>query len=176
VGIVANFLDQFPSNRVATNVSDVLAVVIRATDAVIGKAGLPNFQRRPELFLRSEGETALNELNGTLQCHRRRDKNMEVLGHENKFVQKISSPTIGMQRLEKEVSPTLISKQSPPLPGLRGDKVSLAGADLLSSWSQIRTPSAAKAAPISDSYGAPEGAPLQFPFHSSIIFTKSLNR
>src|ERR1700677_2353047 len=94
--------------------------------------------------------------------------------------------------IDKQTSPAFVSKERARLPSCRSQLVGLAGVcGVLSGWSHCITSAAKAATPFSDSYGAPEGAPFQschramilvlaaaapHPFHSSIIFTKSLNR
>jgi hypothetical protein len=55
------------------------------------KPFLPHRSPEAQLFARPKGESSFDELNSAFNCHVRReaDQNMEMIGHDHKFMKKI---------------------------------------------------------------------------------------
>ena len=87
---------------------DVLAmvfIVLRIANAMVGKTFLPDQRLEPQLLLRAEGESALDELTGFFQSNvfRRREDQVEVVRHDHEFVQeKTAFPAIVLKNVEKQ--------------------------------------------------------------------------
>ncbi|SRR5258708_24137633 len=71
----------------------MLRIVVRIPNAVIGESRLPNGEIQIEFFFYTIRESALDELQCFFQGNVRSGGNeqMEVIGHNNKFVQEKSS-------------------------------------------------------------------------------------
>ena len=113
------------------------AEILSIANAMVRKPCLPNFHRGLQFLLHSEGKSAFDELNRSLEGHARSEKDVKMIGHQYIFVEMIGAAPIGLESFQKQFSPALIAKESAPLPGLRGDKVCLPCTGLLSSRSQL---------------------------------------
>ena len=69
-----------------------------------------------------------------------------MVGHDDEFMEEKSRSAVVVKRIDEEMGPSFVSKESAALPSCGGDHVSLAGVcRVLSGWSHDGT-SAAKAA------------------------------
>jgi hypothetical protein len=68
---------------------------------MIRESLLPNLHIGTELFLGSIGEPAFNELDGFLQARVGSKKNVNVIGHDHEFVQKISGSAIVVEGIDE---------------------------------------------------------------------------
>src|SRR5690349_5898840 len=64
---------------------------VRVERPPLGKTFLPHRSPEAQLFARPKGESSFDELNSAFNCHVRReaDQNMEMIGHDHKFMKKI---------------------------------------------------------------------------------------
>ena len=71
------------------DIVSVPLVINDATDTMIVKARLPNGTGVDQFLLGAEGKPAFNVLHGLFQgdCRRRSDEEMNVIGHNHKFVE-----------------------------------------------------------------------------------------
>jgi len=82
-------LAQARSDRILPNVRVVVFVIVRVANAVIHETCLPYFESKMNFPFPAIGETALDEL----ECLFQRDfrcrcqQQMEVIGHDHKFIQ-----------------------------------------------------------------------------------------
>src|SRR6266849_1170336 len=102
------------SNRILTNIRNVPQVVSYIANAMIRKTLLPNFHIRSQLLLRPIREPALDELDSLLQTRFRRDQNMDVIRHDDKFMQKICRTSVMIERVNHEQRPTILGEKSSP--------------------------------------------------------------
>jgi len=114
-----------PFHRIEMDVLEMFLVVRGIANSMIGKTSLPDFEIGSEFLLCSVRETTLDELESTLQGDLRRDQEMEVIGHEDEFVEEIGLASISEKSFEEETSPWLHLEERAALPRLRGDKVRL---------------------------------------------------
>jgi hypothetical protein len=86
---------------------------------------------------------------------------MEMIRHEDEFVQKIRVALIGEQRFEKQARPGLGAKQSAAFPRFGRDEVGLSvvGGVLARGFQNL--PSGAKALCLACLYGTAEAVPFQ---------------
>src|SRR5208337_929524 len=96
------------------NVISMNAVVLNIANPVIRESNLPNLHAGLQFFLHSVRKPALDELDGSLQSHGWSDQDVKVFWHQDILVELVSAASIGMQGLEKEVSPLWVSKQLTP--------------------------------------------------------------
>ena len=89
---------------------DVKIEVVGISNSMIRKPSLPDFQVRSKLFLCPVGESPFDELNRSFQGNGGSDQNMEVIGHEDEFVEKIGLASIGKEGLEEQASPGFRAK------------------------------------------------------------------
>ena len=122
----------------------MIGVITGIANAVIGEADLPDFHRRPQVLFRAKGKTAFDELNRALQRDGRSDQKVEVLRHQDIFMQFIGATTIRVEYFQKKVSPSGVPKESAALPSLGGDKVCFTGASNFSDRSQFEFPQGLK--------------------------------
>ena len=131
--------------RVQPNVMDVEFVVLNVSNPVIGKSALPDLRIRTELFLRAMGEAALDELDRSLQGGLWSDQQMEVLGHQDEFVQEIGFALIRQEGFEEKARPGLSAEERAPLPCFGRDEVGLSVVGGMLACGFQNLPSGAKA-------------------------------
>jgi hypothetical protein len=86
----------------------VLRIIASIPDAMILKSLLPNFHCRAQFFLCSIREATLDELNRIFEARQWRHENMDVVGHDGEFMQKISAISIVIKRVEEKLRPSLV--------------------------------------------------------------------
>jgi len=101
------------------NVANMLGIIASIPDPMILESLLPDLHIRAELLPGAKGEAPFDELNRLLQACNRRDEDMDVVGHDDKFMQKISVTSVAIESLDEEFFPSIgIEKRTTP-PGLR---------------------------------------------------------
>jgi hypothetical protein len=83
------------------DVVHMLLEILPTSDSMIGKTPLPYLCGRAKFFFDPKGESPLEELYGSLKRDQRRDQQMEVIRHQDEFVQKISLAAMRQERLEE---------------------------------------------------------------------------
>jgi hypothetical protein len=99
--------------------------VLGISNPMIGEPSLPDFEIRPEFLFCPVRKPSLDELDCSFKRGYRSDEQVEMVGHQNKFVEEIGFASIGKQSFEEETGPGFGLKDGPALPCLRGDKVGL---------------------------------------------------
>ena len=91
------------------NIIFVNLKIIQIADAMIGKSSLPNLPREFEFFS-PERESAFHKLHCPLKSCFGGNDEMEVVPHQDKFVEGVSLFPIVEQHFNEEVSPFFIMK------------------------------------------------------------------
>jgi len=107
------------------NVADVLFVVVVIPYAMIAEPTLPHLQIGTEYLFRAIRKSTFYKLNRSFQRYSWRQKRVKVIGHQDKFVQKISPFSIIKKRANKELRPVLVPKQLATLPSHGRDHIRL---------------------------------------------------
>src|SRR6516165_9973976 len=92
-------------HRVQMDVMNMLVVILEVANPVVGETSLPNLDIGTKFLLHPEREAALDELDSSLQCHRRCDQQVKVIRHQDEFVQKISFSSMRQKYLEEYPRP-----------------------------------------------------------------------
>ena len=121
-------------------------VVLSVANSMICNPPLPNFCARFKFLLRPIRKPAPDHLNGAFKCNRRRDQEMEMIGHKNKLMKKIAIGPVSEPILEKKPRPPLGLKQCTTFPSLRSHEVGLRVVGRVFARGFQNPPSAAKAA------------------------------
>jgi hypothetical protein len=74
------------------DVLNVLLVILKIPDAMVGKPALPDLGVRSEFVLDAIGKPTFDKLSGAFQRDKGRDEEMKVIGHQNEFMQQIGVP------------------------------------------------------------------------------------
>jgi hypothetical protein len=101
--------------------------ILFIANSVIGKSALPDFSLTSKNCSEGMGVPSFHQLNRMLKCRvvRRSQKQVHVLGHENKAVQLITTlPSVSVKSYKKQASKRLDYKQSSTLPRRKGDEIS----------------------------------------------------
>src|SRR5713101_7498791 len=129
-------LAQMPSHRILMDVTNMLGIVASIPDAMIMESLLPNLHVRAKFLLGSEGEAALDELNGLLQACQRSHEYMDVVGHDGEVMQKIGGTSVVIEGVNEKLCPPVVVEKRATSPGFRRDHVGLAGIGrVFSLWS-----------------------------------------
>src|SRR5882762_6283601 len=126
-----------PAHRVLMNVSNVLRIIATIPDAMIMKSLLPDLHVRAKLLLRAKGNATFDELDCFLQACQGRHKNMDMVGHDSEFMQKIGGTSVVIQSVDEKSRPSIGVEKRTTSPGFRRDHVGLPGISrVLSIWPQ----------------------------------------
>jgi len=98
--------------------------IVYVTDAVIGKACLPNVTFPLQLAASLKGKATFDELDGTLKRYLRAQKKVNVVRHDGEIVQP-DLRQIAFQRLQEKARPSLIAKEALAARCLKADEVGL---------------------------------------------------
>ena len=93
---------------------------------MIRESLLPNLHVRSQFFLRLIREPAFDELNGFLKAREGRQDYMNVVGHDDEFVQEIRRATVMVESIDEQTSPRLSAKERTPTPRGGGNHVRMA--------------------------------------------------
>src|SRR5882672_5814658 len=115
----------FP-DRVFMDVSNVLGVVSSVPNPVILKSFLPDLHIRAQFFLCPEGEASLKELDCLFKAAEWRYQDMDVIVHDDKFVEKVGRASIMVEGVDEQLCPSFGVEKRTSAPGLGRDHVSLA--------------------------------------------------
>src|SRR5579862_2543186 len=105
-----------PPHRILLDVKLMNSIVARVSDAVIRKSLLPDFQIRTDFLLCSIRESAFDELNRFFQARNRGKKNVNMVGHDDEFVEQISRTPIVKESMDQKSRPHLSREQSASAP------------------------------------------------------------
>ena len=153
---------QVLSHRILLNVANVLRIVVSVPNSMILESLLPDLHMRTKFLLGLEGEAAFDELNCFLQACQWRDEEIDVVGHDDEFMQKVSGASVVVEGVDKKSCPSIGVEMRTTSPSLRRDHISLACVGrMLPLWSQLFDLVGLKPLLHSGAHGAPEGAPLQ---------------
>ena len=94
---------------------------------MILKPLLPDLHVGAEFLLRSIRKPALNELHRLFEVRLGRYQNMNVIGHNDKFVKQIRLATIVIESIDEQFRPSLRLEQRATPPCLSRDHVGLTG-------------------------------------------------
>jgi hypothetical protein len=103
----------------------MLGVIASIPDAMILEPLLPHFHVRAEFLLRPKGKPAFDELNRLLQARHRRQKDMDMVRHNDEFMQKISHSPVVIESVDKKPCPSVIVEKRATFPRGRGSHVRL---------------------------------------------------
>src|ERR1035441_1820011 len=104
------------SHGIVVDIGNVNGIIIRIPDTMILKSLLPDFHIRAKFLLRSEGESAFDELNCFLQAGLWGDEHVKVVRHDHKFMKKIGRFPIVIERVDEKPGPALVAEQFATLP------------------------------------------------------------
>jgi len=88
------------SHGILPDVDDMHTVVILVANPMIGKPSLPDFQVRAKLLFRPIRKSAFDELHCFLEAGKRRDEYVQMIGHDNEFMEQISRFPIVTERID----------------------------------------------------------------------------
>src|SRR5438874_2011179 len=93
------------SHRILAEIRVVNRVIARIADAMVRESLLPDFQVRPQLFLRSIREPAFDELDRLFEAGERSDDYVKVVGHDYEFVEQICVALIVIKSVDQQSCP-----------------------------------------------------------------------
>ena len=104
IGVQLGYFTQVRPHGVHLNVFPEFGILLPVSDASIMKARTPNFTAEIEFFFSAIRKAAFDELDGLLDGFVRSQQEMEVIGHQNEFVQAIFPlVAIAKKDIEEEV-------------------------------------------------------------------------
>src|ERR1700730_14099151 len=125
------------------NVANMLRIVASISDAMILESLLPDLHIRAKFLLRAKGKATLDELNRLLQACQRSHQDMDVVGHNGEFVQKIGGASVVIESVNQKLCPRISLKKRTTSPSFGRDHIGLAGIGrVFSLWSHVVTPRA----------------------------------
>ena len=93
-------------------------VVFSIANPVVSKSSPPYLRIGSKFLISPVRKTTLDQLNRPLQRACRRDQQVKMIRHENKFVQQVRLTPVVQEVLEKQPGPCFCTKQSPALPSV----------------------------------------------------------
>src|ERR1700693_4605434 len=99
VDMVFRKLTQMAPHRILLDVANVLRVIAGIPETMILESLLPDLHVRVEFLLRPEGEAPFDELDCPLQACQRRDEDMDMVGHDDEFMEKIGGASVVLMRV-----------------------------------------------------------------------------
>src|SRR2546421_2865485 len=97
-------------HRVLPNVVSVQVVVGCIANSMVRKASLPHLALALKLRGHSSRESAFDELDGALEASHGANQDVEMIGHDDKFMKEICRTSVSVERFNQQPGPGFRAK------------------------------------------------------------------